>query len=217
MHSLLSYYLTLPSSEIAAVLLSLIYVILAAKGNIWCWPAAFISTAIYTIIFYDVALLMDSFLSVYYMCMAIYGWYSWRHANKKIQSDFNSHNNDDLEISRWTWQKHSKIILLLALLSVVVGYFMSTYTFASFAYLDSATTVFAIFSTYLVAKKVLENWLYWIVIDFVSIYLYVEKSLQPTAWLFAAYVVIALYGYWKWLATYKQQNLRVLSPALSTH
>ena len=67
--TVLSYFTTLPLWELIAVFTALTYTILAAKGNIWCWPAALISTAIYTVIFYDVYLWMDSFLQVYYLGM----------------------------------------------------------------------------------------------------------------------------------------------------
>jgi len=217
MSALFEYYAQLPFAELIAVILSLAYVVLATKGNNWCWPAAFVSTAIYTVIFYDVALLMDSFLSVYYMAMAIYGWYCWHHARKtssslNLKHLENINNKDTLTIISWSWLVHVKIIAVLILISLVLGFVMANYTIAAFPYLDSATTVFAIFTTYLVTQKVLENWLYWLIIDFVSIYLYLEKDLQPTAALFALYVVIALYGYFQWLAQYKSQ----LDPALET-
>jgi nicotinamide mononucleotide transporter len=83
---------------------------------------------------------------------------------------------------------------------------MANFTPADFPYFDASTTVFAVFATYMVTKKVLENWLYWVVIDFLSIYIYIEKGLTPTAVLFALYVVLALYGYIKWQQTYQQQQ-----------
>ncbi|MBL4910073.1 MAG: nicotinamide mononucleotide transporter [Alteromonadaceae bacterium] len=203
MQNIVSYFLDLPLLELLAVLLSLVYVLLAAKGNNWCWPAAFISTALYTFIFYDVALLMDSILNVYYMAMAIYGWFSWQSGN----STHNTQQNE-LVINRLPWLLHVKIISLLALISLMLGYLMATYTQAAFPYIDTATTVFSVFATYLVAKKVLENWLYWLVIDFVSIYLYVEKALQPTAALFSVYVVLSIYGYWQWHQKIKIQSIK---------
>ena len=105
----------------------------------------------------------------------------------------------------WSLARHSFIVILLAIIALFVGYIMANYTQAAFPYIDAATTVYAIFATYLVTQKVLENWLYWLVIDLVSIYVYLEKGLQPTAFLFALYVCFALYGYWQWLITYKKQ------------
>jgi nicotinamide mononucleotide transporter len=206
----------MPLWEWLAVLFSLAYVILAAQGNKWCWPAAFFSTLIYTVIFYDVTLFMDSFLNIYYLIMAIYGWYCWQ--NQKLTYKSLKTNRDNVNtrkhtneaspfvLKSWPWLIHFKIIMLLSVIALVIGFFMATYTRASFAYLDSITTVFAIFATYLVAQKVVENWLYWLVIDTISIYLYIEKDLQPTAFLFVLYLLIASYGYWSWLQTYKKQT-----------
>ncbi|AZQ84464.1 nicotinamide riboside transporter PnuC [Colwellia sp. Arc7-635] len=204
---IVTYFTTLPVMELIAVIASLLYVVLAAKGNIWCWPAAILSTVLYTVIFYDVYLWMDSALQLYYLLMAAYGWFCWRKNNGSNNTPSNNHNQSKaLLYSQWSLQRHGIAILALTLLSLVLGWLMANYTPAHFPYLDSATTVFAVFATYLVTQKVLENWLYFIVIDFVSIYLYIEKSLIPTAALFAAYVVLAAYGYWQWRKQFTLQN-----------
>ncbi|KGJ97682.1 nicotinamide riboside transporter PnuC [Colwellia psychrerythraea] len=192
----------LPWLELTAMLLSLAYVILAARGSLWCWPAAFISTALYTYIFYDVLLLMDSALNAYYLFMAVYGYWQWskninNSANKKVE----------LAIVSWGLSWHVKACLVLAVIATILGYLMATYTPADFAYLDSFTTVYAVFATYLITQKVLENWLYWIVIDLISIYLYIEKGLIPTTVLFIIFVIVAGYGYIKWLKSYKQSAI----------
>ncbi|WDE09678.1 nicotinamide riboside transporter PnuC [Thalassomonas haliotis] len=197
-----TYFTSLPLLELAAVLTSLLYVVLAAKGNVWCWPAAFISTAIYTAIFYDVYLFMDSLLQVYYLLMALYGWFCWQKSKKVPLNSIGSAGQGGEGIQSWPLALHLKVIAVLALVSLGLGYLMANYTQAHFAYFDSATTVFAVFATYLVAQKVLENWLYWVVIDLVSIYLYLEKDLTPTAVLFGLYVVIAAYGYYHWKQSY---------------
>lgn len=205
MQEIISYFAQLPAVEWVAVILSLAYVIFAANNNSWCWPAAFISTIIYAAIFYDVQLLMDSLLQVYYLIMAIYGWYCW-HNNSLALKDGATGQELKAPIKSLSGQFHLIAISILTLLSLGLGWLMDNFTNADFAYLDSATTVFAVFATYLVAKKVLENWLYFVVIDFVSIYLYIEKSLTPTAFLFAIYVVIATLGYSKWRKIYQQEQ-----------
>ena len=213
------YFTSLPLLELAAVLTSLLYVVLAAKGNVWCWPAAFISTAIYTAIFYDVYLFMDSLLQVYYLLMAVYGWFCWQ-KNKQMPVNnagpLKQEQGADIEqggegIQSWGAMLHLKVIAGLAVISLGLGYLMANYTQAHFPYLDSATTVFAVFATYLVAKKVLENWLYWVVIDLVSIYLYLEKDLTPTAVLFGLYVLIAAYGYYHWRQSFAAEGKLALS------
>jgi len=210
-----NYFTQLPLWELLAVISSLLYVVLAAKENIWCWPAALVSTIIYTVIFYDVYLWMDALLQVYYLVMAVFGWYCWR----KVLSPKSGENNDSARkavqaIQTWPLIFHAKIIVLLTACSLAIGWLMDNYTPTDFPYLDSATTVFAVFATFMIAKKVLENWLYWIVIDFVSIYLYLEKDLQPTAVLFGLYVVMAIVGYLAWYRKH-QKTLSNSSPSLS--
>lgn len=196
------YAVNLPWLELVAMLLALAYVILAAQGSIWCWPAAFMSTALYTVIFYDVSLLMDSILNIYYLVMAVYGYWLWQKNNQQEE-----HNQQGFSVISLSMLWHAKVAIVLTLISIVLGYIMANYTHADFPYLDTFTTVFAIFATYLVTQKILENWLYWLVIDFVSIYLYLEKELHPTAFLFMIYVLIAAYGYIKWHSVYKSKSL----------
>ncbi|MFT6207373.1 MAG: nicotinamide mononucleotide transporter [Colwellia sp.] len=207
LQSTLNYFYGLPLWELLAVISALFYVVLAAKENIWCWPAALVSTVIYTVIFYDVYLWMDAVLQVYYLVMAIFGWYCWRKISPSASyvPNRNAHSST-LDIQSWPLIFHIKIILLLTACSLATGWLMDNYTPTDFPYLDSATTVFAVFATYLVTKKILENWLYWIAIDLVSIYLYIEKGLQPTVVLFCLYVVIAIAGYVIWLGKYQKNN-----------
>ena len=198
------YASNLPWLELVAMLFALVYVIFAAQGSIWCWPAAFISTALYTVIFYDVLLLMDSVLNAYYLIMAIYGYWLWQ----KSSSTNNEQPKALLAVLSWQSSWHLKACLILTAISFILGWVMANYTPADFPYLDTFTTVFAVFATYLVAKRILENWLYWIVIDAVSIYLYIEKDLIPTAILFIIYVFIAAFGYFKWQALYKNSKTK---------
>lgn len=179
--------------EFAAVLLAIAYLWLAMKQNQWCWPAAFVSTMIYTVLFWESALLMESALNAYYLLMAIYGWWAW---HKKEEG------GDTKAIVSWTLATHAKVIIGLSLVSLVGGYLMANYTHADFAYLDTLTTVFAVFTTWMVTQKVLENWLYWLAIDAVSIHLYLEKSFNLTAALFMCYCVMVILGYIQWRKSY---------------
>jgi len=204
--SFVDYLIALPWLELVAMLLALAYIILAAQGSLWCWPAAFISTALYTVIFYDVLLLMDSALNAYYLIMAVYGYWAWQKNTSTNVVQNQPIENTPLAIISWSGDTHLKICLILTIISLALGYVIANYTSASFPYLDTFTTIFAVFATYLVTQKVLENWLYWVDIDAISIYLYIEKGLIPTTVLFIIYVVIATYGYFKWQAIYRQSK-----------
>ncbi|WP_371189482.1 nicotinamide riboside transporter PnuC [Thalassotalea maritima] len=194
-----NYFVNAPAWELLAVALSVTYVVLVARNNVWCWPAALVSTLIFTIIFYDVSLLMESLLNAYYMIMAVYGWYRWKNAHFIL-------GDNSLRICTWRWQRHVLLITMLSVISVVLGWFMDNYTLADYAYLDTFTTVFAIATTYLVTIKLLENWFYWIVINLVSVYLYLQKGLEPTAMLAIFNVVMCFFGIHKWYADYQVQE-----------
>ncbi|MBU2891700.1 nicotinamide riboside transporter PnuC [Colwellia sp. D2M02] len=206
--------------EWLAMLLSLAYVVLAARGSLWCWPAAFISTALYTYIFYEYLLLMDSALNAYYLAMAVYGFWIWRKSTPPATdapalntADSSVQNNieQNFTVMSWHINWHIKACSILAVVSIGLGYVMANYTDADFAYLDTFTTVYAVFATYLIAQKVLENWIYWIVIDLVSIYLYLQKALYPTALLFIIFTCVAFYGYAKWRKLLKSEQKTIQS------
>ncbi len=192
------------SWEWSAVVLALIYLILAIKENIWCWPSAFFSTAIYAWLFFDVNLFMESFLNAYYLVMAIYGWMQWT-GNKTLEPD------DSLSIVSWSLKTHLILILFLSLGVLLTGLLLSNYTTQDFAYLDSFTTIFALVATFMVTKKVLENWLYWIVIDVASVYLFYSKGLVLTSVLFSIYIILAVVGWFKWKAQFQSINSKLIS------
>ena len=177
--------------ECIAVLFSILYVILAAKESIWCWGAGAISVSLYIYICFFAQLYPETGLQVFYLFMAFYGYYHW---NKKEQS---------LQISEWSISKHLFILIVGAVLTFLMGFYFTTYTNAKMPIADSFTTVFSIFATYMVAKKILGNWLYWIVIDIVSVYLYFSRDLHLTSLLFLAYTVIAIFGYFSWIKKMK--------------
>ena len=199
---ILSGFTAMSHWEYIAVALSMAYLLLAIKENLWCWPAAFFSTLIYTIMYWNGALLMESLLNFYYMYMAVFGWVVWRKGKA---------NQAQRLITSWPVNRHIILIALTTLASLAIGYVMQNYTHADFAYLDSFTTCFAVVTTYLVAKKVLENWLYWIVIDAASMYLYYEKGYYPTLVLFIFYTIMAAWGFKTWYEEYEQSQAKPMA------
>jgi len=182
--------------ELLAVLLALAYLLLALRENSLCWYCALASTAIYTGLFWDVSLLMESGLNVYYMAMAVYGWWQWR-GDKSGEGELKP-NKRTVEISRWPLQNHLFSWAVIAVLTVVSGSLLASKTTAALPYLDSFTTWGSVLTTWMVTRKILENWLYWIVIDGVSIFLYIDRGLHLTSLLFVAYVIIVVFGFFAW-------------------
>ncbi|MBN7795414.1 nicotinamide riboside transporter PnuC [Parahaliea mediterranea] len=183
--------------ELIAVALGIAYLLLAVRESLWCWYAAFTGTAISLYLFWQVGLVMESALQVYYLAMAVYGWWQWQHA------DGAGDEAGQRPISRWTPGQHGVAIGAVLAASALSGALLARYTDAAMPYLDSFTTWGAILTTWMVARKVLENWLYWLVIDGASIYLYIDRELYLFSLLFAVYLVIVVAGFWQWLQHYR--------------
>lgn len=187
--------------ETTAVVLAVAYLVLAMRQSQLCWYAAFGSTAIFSWLFLDVSLLMESALNVYYLAMAVYGWFSWRSIKNK-----NDESKASISVQRWNLTQHGIAITGVLLMSAGSGYLLAENTGAVMPYLDSFTTWGAVLTTWMVTRKVLENWLYWVVIDALAIYLYIDRELYLTALLMIVYVVLAIVGFFMWLKDYKTQD-----------
>jgi nicotinamide mononucleotide transporter len=200
---------SLSAWELLAVLLGIAYLLLAVRESLWCWYAAFVSTGIFLWLFWEVNLLMESALQVYYLAMAVYGWYQWRHGSRTGQAApaaAEAAGNQPLPIGTWGLRTHLLAVTAVIAASAGSGFLLAQYTDAALPYLDSFTTWGSILTTWMVARKILENWLYWLVIDSASIYLYLERGLTLTAALFAVYLIIVVFGYRRWLRQYRLQS-----------
>ena len=159
-------------------------------AKIACWYAAFAGTAISVVVFWDVSLLMEAALNVFYMVMAVYGWCQWRYGGGPAAAG--------LAVRRWGAVRHLLAIGAVLTASFVSGQLLATYTGAAWPYLDSFTTWASVLTTFMVARKILENWLYWFVINGVSVFLYWDRGLYLYALLFVSYLVISVFGYLGW-------------------
>lgn len=182
-------------SEIVAVVFAVLYLLLAIRENIGCWFCAGVSTAIYVGVYFDAKLYMESALNVFYFAMAIYGWFVWRAGCEQR-----------IPVVSWSLRTHSLALVAIAACVMMSGYLLDTATDAAFPYIDSATTFAAIWATFLVAQKVLENWWYWLVIDLVSIFIYWSRDLELTSVLFVVYVLMIPFGLLKWSRSFREQR-----------
>jgi nicotinamide mononucleotide transporter len=187
---------TLWSLEAVAVFCAIAYLLLAARENLWCWLFAGVSSALYVWIFWDVRLLMESLLSVYYVVMAVVGWQQWRSGAA----------GQGRAIVTLRCSQHVLLLGAMVLLALASGWWLRDNTDAAWPFLDSFTTWASAITTVLVVRKVLENWLYWLLIDSISLYLYLDRGLYLTALLFAAYLLIVVFGYMQWRRQYRRQS-----------
>lgn len=181
-------FVAMPIWELVAVVSGIAYVLLAAKESMLAWPFAFFGTLIYTVLFWEGALFSSSLLNFYYMIMAVYGFVLWR----------GGESGEDLKITSWSLSKMLKFIIWGVILSLGIGYLSETYAQAKFAYLDTFVMVFSMIATWMLANKILENWLFWIVIDAFAVVLYWKTGYHATIVLFMLYIILAVYGYLTW-------------------
>ena len=175
--------------EIVAAILAIAYLILAMLEDIRCWVAWIISSLMYFFVMYSANLYMEALLQIFYIFIGLYGLYQWR---------FKADKKDALKITTWSVKNHLIVISALVFLTSLSGYILMIYTAAASPFIDAFTTWGAIAASYLVAKKILENWFYWFVIDFVSVFLFISRELYPTALLFIVYLVLVVIGYSAW-------------------
>ncbi len=180
--------------EIGAVFLAVAYLLLAVRRDIRCWIAGIMSSSIYFVLMFTANLYMESILQIFYIFMGVYGFNQWK-------SDIA--NTEEISITTWNLKTHLIVLGIILISSYFAGYILDTYTDAKLPFLDSLTTFGALFATYMVAKKILENWIYWFLIDSVSIYLFIERELYLTSILFCLYLVIIIFGFRSWLAVFR--------------
>lgn len=187
------YYL-----EYSAIIFNLIYLVLAIRGNKYCWPVSIVGVILSYIVYIHptVALYSDATLQLFYFAISIHGWISWKRAEAK---------GEDFQIRVMQLPQHIAVLLIGILGTFMLGAFWSHFD-GSYPYWDAATTSFAIITTYLVTQRYLDNWLYWIVIDTACAVLYYLKDLNGFFLLFVLYTLMAVWGYFKWKSKYRMQR-----------
>ncbi len=174
--------------EIIAVVLAVAYLVLAIRQSIACWLAAFASSCLYVWVLFGARLYMESALNAFYAAMAVYGFWQWR--GRK--------GGATLDVTRWSAARNALGACGVVGLSLVNWYFLRRFTSAASPFVDSMVTWASVFATFLVARKVYENWHWWVLIDSVSLCLYVTRRLYLTMLLFALYLVLIVIGMREW-------------------
>jgi nicotinamide mononucleotide transporter len=183
--------------EWVAVVLALGYLVLAIRQNPWCWACAIASAILYLVIFARAGLTMQALLQVFYVAMSVYGWRTWGVAGSAAA----------LRVTRWSARRHLALVALVGVVSVANGAVIAQQGGSTLVpYVDAVIAWGSVLATWLVARKVLENWLYWVVLDLAAAGLYWTQDLYATAALFVVYAVLALRGYQEWLRDARRQS-----------
>jgi len=174
---------------------ALAYVYFAAQKKIVTWLFALISVGLTFYLDIIGKLYIESGLQVFYFAMGIYGWVNWK-----------KESANHLPIIRWATKTHVLNIIVSTALSLLIGFLFATYTAQSTPYLDAFTTCFSLAATFMVVKRVIENWIYWIFINVGMVILYLNNGYEILAMQYGLFVLLAIYGYWSW-----NKSLKLLS------
>ena len=177
--------------------LNLTYVVLAGRGNVWCWFFGFFGTIFQFVVCMDAQLKSDAALQIYYALSTIYGWYSWQERNE---------NGIPLDISRLPLSMHLKIGLLGSSVAIPLGLYWQS---AAFRFEDAFLAVFSIVTTFLTARKVLESWLYWLIIDFSYALIYFGRDKFILSVLSFIYFAFSIHGFLLWRKSLKMPPLSI--------
>ena len=176
--------------EIIAAILGLVGIGLQIKQSHWYWLTSILMVLLYIYVFYQAKFYADMSFQIYYLIISIYGWYLWQTKRKTDESR--------LTVNKLTKNSLSISIIVSAMLFGIIYLVLKHFTDSPIPIGDAFTTALSITATWLLAKKYIENWIFWIIVDAVSTALYIYKGLYPTAILFTVLTVLAFVGFFKW-------------------
>jgi nicotinamide mononucleotide transporter len=182
------------SIELLAVVFSIAYLYFSIRQKILLWPMGMISAVLYMVVFFQSKFYADMGLNGYYLVVSIYGWFHWS-SSKRNQ-------NNPLDISQITRNMTLILGIFTLVVFLLIGWMLDRYTDSPIPYWDAFTTAVSFTATWMLARKILEHWILWIVVDAISMGLYLYRGLYPTLILFAVYTTMAVIGYMEWKKSY---------------
>jgi len=184
-------------TELLGFITALVYLYFSVKQKIWLWPFGILTSTLYILIFFNSRFYADMGLQVYYLFISFYGWYYWYSKAQK-------QNQGKLPVSRIKSNQIVRLVFItLALYWIIVLALKNVPSWldipaSDLLYWDAFTTAASIIATWMLARKILEHWIVWILVDSLSLGLYIYKGLFVTSFLFFIYTLIAIYGYFEW-------------------
>ncbi|MBC8394693.1 MAG: nicotinamide mononucleotide transporter [Deltaproteobacteria bacterium] len=182
--------------ETIGVAFGLVCVVLTVRQNIWCWPTGLVNVTLFMIMFYKARLYADMGLQAVYIVLSIYGWYQWLHGGPE---------KGELPVSQIGLKLFVNLMLIGISGTLLMGWALANYTNADLPYWDSTTTVMSLIAQWMLAKKILENWLVWISADVLFIGIYFYKELYLTGLLYVIFLILATSGFILWKKSFVKQ------------
>lgn len=176
--------------DIVTTILGLAYILLEYRASAWMWLVGFLMQSLGIVLYYQKGLYADCCMEFYYLGVTIYGWWRW------VKPKANSQK--PIAISRFPKKLIIPWLAIIAVVWAIIYWLLVTFTNSNVPLADSFTTALSIIGIWALAHKFLEQWFIWIVVDVVTSVLYFYKDIPFKAGLYALYVVIAVFGYFKW-------------------
>jgi nicotinamide mononucleotide transporter len=186
--------------EVAAAVVSITYVILAIRQFVWFWFFGILSAGLYAWVYGHSGFYAGMALQAYYAVISIYGWYHWSVKGK------DSPARGPLPVIRLTGRLLVRLVLAWLILWLLIGFVLDGMTDSTIPFYDAFATSGGIVATWMLARKILEQWLFWVVIDTFSIGLYLWQGLYVTTILYIVYIIMAIIGYRQWKKTWLEQT-----------
>ena len=180
--------------EIFGTIVGLLYLWFEYRASIYLWIVGIIMPAIYIFVYYDAGLYADFGINIYYLIAAVYGWFFWVWGRRKHSSNASK----ELPIVHTPRRYYLPLVLIFVLSFIGIAWILIYFTDSNVPWLDSFTTALSIVGMWMLARKYIEQWWAWIVVDIVCCGLYIYKDLYFTSALYGLYSIIAIFGYFKW-------------------
>lgn len=178
--------------EVLGVLSSLLYLMFSIRQNILLWPVGMISAILYMLVFFQSKFYADMGLNAYYFIISIYGWMHWSSGKTRGGTPV---------ITRIRLKPGILLAVFTLIAFAGIGFILDRYTDSPIPYWDALTTALSFTATWMLARKIIEHWILWVIIDVISMGLYLYRGLYPTLVLFAIYTIMAVIGYRQWKRT----------------
>lgn len=185
--------------EIIGTLVGLVYLWLEYRASIYLWIASIIMPAIYIFVYYEAGLYADFGINIYYLGAAVYGWLMWKYGSRTKEEK-------ELPITHMPARSWLKAGIVFCVAQFFIAWLLINFTDSDVPWWDAFTTSFSIIGMWMLARKYLEQWWVWIVVDVVCVGLYIYKNLHFTATLYALYAIIAIFGWLNWKKLIKTQE-----------
>jgi nicotinamide mononucleotide transporter len=188
--------------EITGVAFGLTAVWLQTREHIWNWPLAIVNVSIFFVIFWQSKLYADSILQLYYLATSIYGWWAWLHGGPQ---------RTELRVRRATPRLWAVLIAIIVVSGLALGTWLDRATDSPVPYLDALLTTTSLVAQWMITRKILENWIVWIVANIVYVPLLISRDLSYTALQYAVFLLLAVFGYFSWKRSWSAQQFAASS------